>query len=113
MLTFQEFLYSEVKPALGCTEPAAVALAVATARRELGQAAQSIFLELSESVYKNGKYVGIPGTHGERGNNLAAALGAISGNADAALEVLNGITPEGLQLAKEWVKDNRVEAFSP
>lgn len=110
MLTFQEFLYSEVKPALGCTEPAAVALAVATARRELGQAAQSIFLELSESVYKNGKYVGIPGTHGERGNNLAAALGAISGNADAALEVLNGITPEGLQLAKEWVKDNRVEA---
>lgn len=111
MFTFQQFLYNEVKPALGCTEPAAVALAVATARRELGQAApQSVFLELSESVYKNGKYVGIPGTNGERGNILAAALGAISGNADAGLEVLNSITLGTLQLAKEWVKEERVEA---
>lgn len=110
VFTFQQFLYSEVKPALGCTEPAAVALAVATARRELGQAAETVKLELSESVYKNGKYVGIPGTQGERGNNLAAALGAISGNADAALEVLNSVTPEALELAKEWVKEDRVEA---
>lgn len=110
VFTFQQFLYSEVKPALGCTEPAAVALAVATARRELGQAVETVKLELSESVYKNGKYVGIPGTQGERGNNLAAALGAISGNADAALEVLNSVTPEALEVAKEWVKEDRVEA---
>lgn len=109
MFTFQQFLYSEVKPALGCTEPAAVALAVAKAKEELGRSVEAIELELSESVYKNGKYVGIPGTQGEKGNNLAAALGAICGNADAALEVLTNVNPEALLMAKEWVKANRVK----
>lgn len=110
MFTFQEFLYSEVKPALGCTEPAAVALAVARAVKELDEPCEEICLELSESVYKNGKYVGIPGTQGEKGNMLAAALGAICGNPDAALEVLANLSPEALEEAKIWIRENRVKA---
>lgn len=110
MFTFQQFLYSEVKPALGCTEPAAVALAVARAQKELDQPVESIELELSESVYKNGKYVGIPRTNGERGNNLAAALGALCGDPEAALEVLTDVTPEVLEKAKGWLQTGRVTA---
>lgn len=108
MLTFQQFLSSEVKPALGCTEPAAVALAVARAQKELNEPVKKIELELSESVYKNGKYVGIPKTNGEKGNSLAAALGALCGNPDADLEVLTDVTTDILKEAKDWLKTDRV-----
>ncbi len=116
MFTFQQFLYNEVKPALGCTEPAAVALAVARAVKELTHKhsqvkVEKIRLELSENVYKNGKYVGIPGTNGEKGNNLAAALGALSGKPEAALEVLANVTDDMLEEAREWVKSCKVQAL--
>lgn len=110
MFTFQQFLYSEVKPALGCTEPGAVALAVARGVKELDEPVEKIYLELSESVFKNGKYVGIPGTHGEKGNNLAAALGALCGNPDAMLEVLAGMKSACLLHAKSWLAEGRVKA---
>lgn len=86
------FLKHEVRPSLGCTEPACVALAVARAAsllrdRDVGRLSR-IELYLSESVYKNGAAVGIPGGGGLRGNAVAAALGFVGGDPSLELEVL-------------------------
>ncbi len=89
MFTISEFLRSEVKPALGCTEPGAVALGVARAVEELGGApVREIEVVVSDSIYKNGMYVGIPGTGGLKGNDIAAAMAALSGKSEYGLEVL-------------------------
>ena len=83
MFNLKNFLKREVKPALGCTEPGAVALAVARACEELSDRNDiaSVRVIVSGSIYKNGMAVGIPGTRGARGNAIAAALGAICGKA--------------------------------
>lgn len=86
------FLRHEVRPSLGCTEPACVALAVARAASLLKdrdvKRLSRIELHLSESVYKNGAAVGIPGGGGLRGNAVAAALGFVGGDPSLELEVL-------------------------
>ncbi len=62
MITLKEFLAREVVPALGCTEPGAVALAAARARQELGgEYIERISADVSDSIYKNGMNVGVPG----------------------------------------------------
>lgn len=70
-----EILREEVVPACGCTEPVAIALAAAQARRLVSGTINSIKLKISANVYKNAKAVGIPGT-AHTGVDLAAALGA-------------------------------------
>ncbi len=72
------FFDNEVKPAMGCTEPVAVALATARAKSVLGKNPDTIALRLSGNIYKNGRDVGIPGTNGLKGNLIAAALGALA-----------------------------------
>lgn len=110
MFTLKEFLKKEVKPALGCTEPGAVALAVARAYQELDsrEDIEYIEVEVSDSIYKNGMDVGIPGTHGARGNAIAAALGVICGNARYGLEVLRDCQEEDVIKAKKWIKAKKV-----
>ena len=78
MFTITEFLHQEVRPALGCTEPGAVALAVAKACEQLEGRADKLDVVVSNSIYKNGIAVGIPGTYGLRGNEIAAALAVFS-----------------------------------
>lgn len=85
--TWISFLKSQVKPALGCTEPIAVALAVAWARRQIPGELERLDVAVSPSVYKNGFRVTIPGTT-ETGNQFAAALAWVAGNPDYSLEVL-------------------------
>ena len=68
------FLRAEVKPALGCTEPGAVALAAAHAAAALGRPVEAVDLGLSVNIYKNGRSVMLPRTGGLKGNRLAAAL---------------------------------------
>jgi L-cysteine desulfidase len=85
----QGFLKSEVVPALGCTEPVAVALAAATARKAVGGKPVSMIVTVSSNVYKNALAVGIPGTD-RTGVAIAAALGALGGDPDKKLEVLHG-----------------------
>ena len=101
MLTLKEFLQSEVKPALGCTEPGAVALAIARASQELESRNDitAVHVIVSDSIYKNGMDVGIPGANGARGNALAAALAVICGRAEYGLEVLKDCCPEDLPKA--------------
>ncbi|HON42450.1 MAG TPA: L-serine ammonia-lyase, iron-sulfur-dependent, subunit alpha [Bacillota bacterium] len=110
MLTLKEFLAKEVVPALGCTEPGAVALATARAREELGaEQVERISVRVSDSIYKNGMNVGVPGASGETGNALAAALGALAGKADLSLEVLRDCTPAHVSIAKSMLGEGRVE----
>lgn len=113
MPTLKEFLRSEVKPALGCTEPGAVALAVARACAELpdrGNVA-AVRVTVSANIYKNGMAVGIPGAGGARGNAIAAALGAICGDASRGLEVLAGTKPEDVKKAEAWVEEKRATIY--
>ena len=77
---------TEVVPAIGCTEPIAVALAVAKAKETLGSLPKQINVRLSANVLKNAMGVGIPGT-GMIGLPIAIALGAIGGKSEYQLEV--------------------------
>jgi len=113
MFNLKNFLKQEVKPALGCTEPGAVALAVARACEELSdrQDIASVRAVVSGSIYKNGMAVGIPGTRGARGNAIAAALGAICGKAANGLEVLKDSSREDVAKAEQWVRDERATIY--
>lgn len=90
----------EVVPALGCTEPVSVALAAAIAVQKLSGQPQNIAAYVSPNLMKNGMGVGVPGT-GMVGLPIAAALGAIAGDADAGLEVLKNITEFDVSRAKQ------------
>ncbi|WP_276955861.1 serine dehydratase subunit alpha family protein [Jonquetella anthropi] len=103
MFTITEFLQQEVKPALGCTEPGAVALAVAKACEQLPGTAEKLDVVVSDSIYKNGIAVGVPGTNGLRGNEIAAALAVFCGKSAYGLEVLKDASPEDLKAAKDFM----------
>lgn len=85
---YLKVLKSEIKPALGCTEPIAVALAVAKARETLGCLPEKIELQVSRNILKNAMGVGIPGT-GMVGLEIASALSAVVGRSAYGLEVLS------------------------
>ena len=102
----------EVKPALGCTEPIAVALAVAKAAEVLESNLSfgwrtdgnyKLKAEVSGNILKNGMGVGIPGT-GMVGLHIAAALGAVCGKSSYGLEVLSDLSDAGVERAKEIVE---------
>ena len=108
--SFKDFLALEVSPALGCTEPVAVALAAAAAAGLLPtRSPEHIRVRVDGNVFKNGLAVMIPGTAGRRGLDLAAALGAVAGDSGRAMQVLEGLSPEQVQQAAELVSSNRVE----
>jgi L-cysteine desulfidase len=92
----------EVIPAIGCTEPVAVALAVARAAELLEETPGQIEDWLSANVLKNAMGVGIPGT-GMAGLPVAIALGSIIGKSAYGLEVLRDLTPEALKQGKAMI----------
>lgn len=97
----------EVIPAIGCTEPIAVALAVAKASETLGKCPEKITLFLSANILKNAMGVGIPGT-GMIGLPIAVALGALIGKSEYQLEVLKDTTPEALELGRKMIEDKLI-----
>lgn len=113
-----ELIRKEVKPALGCTEPIAVALAVAKAM-EIIEASTSctdgwrytdgyrIKVDVSGNILKNGMGVGIPGT-GMVGLHIASALGAVCGKSSYGLEVLHDLNDKSIAQAKNMVTAERV-----
>ena len=92
----------EVVPAIGCTEPIAVALCVARATELLGGVPERIEARLSANILKNAMGVGIPGT-GMVGLPIAIALGATIGRSEYQLEVLKDCTPEAVERGKEYI----------
>lgn len=97
----------EVVPAIGCTEPIAVALCVARATELLGVTPEKISLQLSANILKNAMGVGIPGT-GMFGLPIAIALGALIGKSDYQLEVLRDCTPEAVERGKAFINEGRI-----
>ncbi len=99
---FINVIKREVVPALGCTEPVSVALAAAIAMGKLSGKPEKITALVSPNLMKNGMGVGVPGT-GMVGLPVAAAVGAIAGDAHANLEVLKNITPADVSAAKAMI----------
>lgn len=97
----------EVIPAIGCTEPIAVALAVAKASETLGRLPEKITVYLSANILKNAMGVGIPGT-GMIGLPIAVALGALIGKSEYQLEVLKDSTPQAVEQGKEMIAGKRI-----
>lgn len=102
-----DLIKREVVPAVGCTEPVAVALCVAKATETLGCLPESLSLKLSGNIIKNAMGVGIPGT-GMIGLPIAVALGAIVGKSEYGLEVLREVTPEAVALGKKYIGEGRI-----
>lgn len=98
---------SEVVPAVGCTEPIAVALCVAKATEKLGVCPEKIDVKLSANILKNAMGVGIPGT-GMIGLPIAIALGALVGKSEYQLEVLKDVTPEAVEAGKAFIEEKRI-----
>ena len=113
-----ELIRKEVKPALGCTEPIAVALAVAKAMEILDERCPmekgwrmtdgyALKIEVSGNILKNGMGVGIPGT-GMVGLHIAAALGAVCGKSSYGLEVLHDLSDSAIEQSKKLVEKEKV-----
>ena len=98
----------EVVPAVGCTEPMAVALCVSRATEALGCRPEKITALLSANILKNAMGVGIPGT-GMIGLPIAIALGAIIGKSEYQLEVIKDVCPEAIEQGKQYIEEGRID----
>lgn len=102
-----DLIHREVIPAIGCTEPIAVALCVARATETLGAEPERIAVRLSANILKNAMGVGIPGT-GMIGLPIAVALGALIGRSEYQLEVLRDVTPEAVERGRRMIEEKRI-----
>ncbi len=109
---FLELLHREVVPALGCTEPIAVALPAARAAEALGADPERLDVAVSANLLKNGMGVMVPGT-GEMGLGIAAAAGALGGKSALGLECLRDLSPEQVARAKALLAEDRVNLHLP
>lgn len=102
-----DLIHREVIPAIGCTEPIAVALASAKAAEILNKKVEQIDVFLSANILKNAMGVGIPGT-GMVGLPIAIALGSLIGKSAYGLEVLRDLTPASLDEGKRMIEEQRI-----
>ena len=105
--TILKLIKQQVVPAIGCTEPMAVALCVAKAAQLLGARPEQISLRLSTNILKNAMGVGIPGT-GMVGLPIAVALGALVGKPELGLEVLRDSNKKAVEEGKMFIAENRI-----
>ena len=104
-----QILKEELLPAMGCTEPIAIAYAAAKAAAVLGTTPEHLLVEVSGNIIKNVKSVVVPHTGGLRGIPAAAAAGAAAGDADAELEVISNVTPEQIEEIGTFLKEAPIE----
>ena len=102
-----KLIYDDMRPALGVTEPGAIAFAVAKAKRYLDGELQSVHVAMNSGMYKNAFTCGIPNST-EVGNVFAAALGAVAGDADKGLEALADVTEADNDKAKRLIDAGKV-----
>lgn len=102
-----ELMRREVVPAMGCTEPVAVALCAARTAELMGELPERVEVELSMNVLKNAMGVGIPGT-GMIGLPIAIALGMLVGKSEYLLEVLKEVTPEAVERGRRYIDEGRI-----
>ena len=99
-----QILKEELVPAMGCTEPIALAYAAAKAREVLGEMPDRVLVEASGSIIKNVKSVIVPNTNHLKGIPAAATAGIIDGKAERELEVIAEVTPEEINQMKEFLE---------
>ena len=104
-----QILKEELLPAMGCTEPIAIAYAAAKAAEVLGTRPERLLVEVSGNIIKNVKSVVVPHTGGLRGIPTAAAAGAAAGDAGAELEVISNVTPEQIEEIADFLRDAPIE----
>lgn len=105
---YLKILHSELMPAMGCTEPIAIALTAAKARRYLPCEVSAVEVCVSGNIIKNVKSVMVPNTGGLRGIEAATAAGIVAGAADKELEVLSGISGEQQQEIALFLKNTQI-----
>ena len=106
---YVQILKEELLPAMGCTEPIAIAYAAAKAAAVLGTTPGRLLVEVSGNIIKNVKSVVVPHTGGLRGIPAAAAAGAAAGDADAELEVISNVTPEQIEEINAFLEKAPIE----
>ncbi|MBE6027891.1 MAG: serine dehydratase subunit alpha family protein [Clostridiales bacterium] len=106
---YVQILKEELMPAMGCTEPIAIAYAAAKAMETLGSRPERLLVEVSGNIIKNVKSVVVPHTGGLRGIQAAAAAGAVAGDAGAELEVISNVTPQQIEEIGKYLKESEIE----
>lgn len=104
---YVNILKEELRPALGCTEPIAIAFAAAKARDVLDEPVERIELHCSGNIVKNVKGVTVPNSGGLKSLEAAAIIGILAGDADSEFEVLHNVDEEAIALTKVWLKERR------
>ena len=102
---YLDILKKELIPAMGCTEPIAVAYATAKAAQVLGECPESIHIRCNGNIIKNAKGAAVPNSGGMKGINAAAVLGAVGGDASKELEVLESVTANDREKAAALLAD--------
>ena len=100
---YLKILHEELIPAMGCTEPIAVAFAAAKAREVLGRMPERMMVRSSGNIIKNVKGVVVPNSGGQKGIAAAAVLGVVGGRPELELQVISQTTPEQIEEAKRLV----------
>ena len=108
MTDLRQLIIDDMKPALGVTEPAAIALACAQARALSDEPVEKVVVRVNSGIYKNAFTCGIPGT-AEVGNEYSAALGIVCGDAEKGLCVLEDVNDAAVAEAKKMIGDGRVK----
>lgn len=108
MNELRRLILEDMKPALGVTEPAAIALACAKARGLTQEEPESVIVRVNSGIYKNAFTCGIPGTS-EVGNEYSAALGIVCGDAEKGLCVLEDVTPEAVDKAAKLIGEGKIK----
>ena len=106
--SYVEILKEELIPAMGCTEPIAIALAAAKARQTLGELPVACRVEVSGNIIKNVKAVTVPNTGGLKGIEAATAAGVVAGKADLMLEVLSQVTEQEIAAMAEFLRTTAI-----
>ena len=106
---YVQILKEELVPAMGCTEPIAIAYAAAKARETLGALPDRLVVDVSGNIIKNVKSVVVPHTGGLRGIAAAAAAGVVAGNANAELEVISEVSPEQVTEISDYLAKTKIE----
>lgn len=107
--TYVEILKSELVPAMGCTEPIALAYASAKAREVLGNIPTYVLVEVSGNIIKNVKSVVVPNTGGLRGIEAAVAAGIVGGDASLVLEVISKVSDTQKEHIKTYLEETQIE----
>jgi len=105
---YADVLRNHLRPAMGCTEPIAIAYASAVARRALGAEPECARVYVSGNIIKNAKAVTVPNTGGRKGIDAACAAGLIAGDPDRELQVIADVTPEQLEAIDAYLQKKTI-----